>query len=182
MTNWLLIGIIVLVVLVIIGIYNVLVRLNNRVKNAWSQIDVQLKKRYDLVPNLVETVKGYAKHESELFLKVTTARSEAYKSSKISDKIGNNNKFSALVGQMLAVAENYPNLKADQHFLKMQEDLNGIESKIAYARQFYNDVVEQFNTKTQLFPNNLFVKLFGFEKYVFFEAKKEERENVKVKF
>jgi len=182
MANWVLIGIIALVVLFIIGIYNALVRLNNRVKNAWSQIDVQLKKRFDLVPNLVETVKGYAKHEKEVFMGVTKARNMMSQAKDIPSKADAENQLSGALKSLFAVSENYPDLKANQNFLQLQEELSGIESKIAYARQFYNDMVEKFNIKTQLFPNNLIVSLFKFGAHDFFKVKEEEKKNVKVSF
>jgi LemA protein len=147
--------VIVVAVIAIILLFNSLVGLRNRVRNAWSQIDVQLKKRFDLVPNLVETVKGYAKHEREVFENVTKARAMISQAKSIKENAEAQNMLTGALKTLFAVAENYPELKASQNFMMLQEELSGIESKIAYARQFYNDTVLQYNNSIQMFPNNL---------------------------
>ena len=175
---------VVLVLLVIwfIGVYNSLVTLRNKVRNQFSQIDVQLKKRYDLIPNLVETVKGYAKHEKETLEEVIKARS-AYASAKTDEeKIAANGEISRTLGRLFAVAEAYPELKANENFLQLQNNLNEVEEKISYARQFYNDSVMVYNNKIEIFPNNIAAGIGGFKKEAFFEADEKERENVKVAF
>lgn len=183
MATWIIILIIVGVLLLIVfGIYNSLVRLRNRVKNSWSQIDVQLKKRYDLVPNLIETVKGYMKHEKETFTKITQLRSQAMSATDMTMKAKANNELSRALSGLNIAVENYPDLKASQNFLMLQEELAGIENKIAYARQFYNDSVMLYNNKIEMFPSNIFAGMFNFKKEVFFEAPAEERKNVKVSF
>ncbi len=175
--------ILVVLVLIIIFIYNGLIKARNLVKNSWSQIDVQLKKRYDLVPNLVETVKGYAKHEQETLTKITSLREQAMQAKDIKSTMKVNDQMSKAIGGLInAVVENYPDLKASQNFLMLQEELAGIENKIAYARQFYNDKVMDYNNKLQVFPNNIFAKLFNFKEETFLEALAEEKKNVKVSF
>ncbi|MCD6549127.1 LemA family protein [Candidatus Micrarchaeota archaeon] len=175
-------GVIGLVILAVILIYNRLIVLRNRVKNAWSQIDVQLRKRYDLVPNLVETVKGYAKHERAVFKEVTEARAALMKAKTVADKAKANNQLTAALKTLFAVAENYPNLKANENFKLLQEQLQGIEDKIAYARQFYNDSVLEYNNALQVFPNNIIANIFGFKQEDYFETEGEAREPVRVKF
>ncbi len=175
-------AIIAVVVLLIIGLYNSLIRLKNKVKNAWAQIDVQLKKRFDLIPNLVDTVKGYAKHEKTVLKEVTEARNMMMKASDVKGKAAAENQLAGALKTLFAVSENYPDLKASANFLQLQEELSGMESKIAYARQFYNDMVMRFNTKIQLFPNNIFAGMLNFKEEQFFETAGKERENVKVKF
>ena len=182
MATWIIIGIVVLLLLIIFGIYNGLVRARNRVRNSFSQIDVQLKKRYDLVPNLIETVKGYMKHEKETFTKITQLRTQAMSAKDMSMKAKANNELSNVLGGLKIAFENYPDLKANQNFMMLQEELAGIENKIAYARQFYNDSVMRYNNKTEVFPSNIFANMFNFKKEVFFEAPEEERKNVKVSF
>ncbi len=177
-----LLGILALIVLGVIVVYNRLIVLRNRVKNAWAQIDVQLRKRYDLVPNLVETVKGYMKHERQVFKEVTEARSALMRAKTVKDKAKANNQLTAALKTLFAVAENYPNLKANENFKLLQEQLQGIEDKIAYARQYYNDSVLAYNNAIQTFPNNVIANLFGFKKEEFFEAEEEARKAVKVKF
>ena len=177
-----LLGILALIVLGIIVVYNRLIVLRNRVKNAWAQIDVQLRKRYDLVPNLVETVKGYMKHERQVFKEVTEARSALMRAKTVKDKAKANNQLTAALKTLFAVAENYPNLKANENFKLLQEQLQGIEDKIAYARQYYNDSVLAYNNAIQTFPNNVIANLFGFKEEEFFEAEEEARKAVKVKF
>ncbi len=173
--------IIAVVVLFLIYIYNSLIRLRVRVKNAWSQIDVQLKRRYDLIPNLVKTVKGYAKHEKGVLESVTKMRAQLISGSK-EDKAKASNQITDALKSIFAVAENYPDLKANENFKHLQEELSGTESKIAYARQFYNDSVMQYNEAIQTVPKNFFAKIFGFTKEEFFKTQGKERENVNVEF
>jgi len=174
--------VVVLIALWIILMFNSLVRLKNQVKNAWAQIDVQLKRRADLIPNLVETVKGYAKHEKSVFTEVTKARTALMKANSPAKKAAADNALSGTLKSLFAVAENYPQLKANENFLQLQEELSGTENKVAYARQFYNDIVMKFNTKIEVFPNNMFANMLGFKEEQSFEAAPEERKVVKVKF
>jgi LemA protein len=170
-------------VAIFVGIYNALIRLRNRAQNAWAQVDVQLRRRYDLIPNLVETVKGYAKHERETFQNVTEARNMAINAQTVKEQGQAENMLSGALKSLFAVAENYPDLKANQNFLMLQEELAGTEGKIAYARQFYNDSVMKFNTKQEVFPSNVVAGMFRFEKMEYFEIEEEEaREPVKVEF
>ena len=178
----LLILIIVLVV-AFIAIYNGLVVKRTRVENGWAQIDVQLKRRYDLIPNLVETVKGYAAHEKEVFEKVAELRSRAMGATSPKESAEANNMLTATLKSLFAVAENYPQLKANENFLKLQEELTATENKISFARQFYNDVVMDYNATIQKFPQTIVASMFSFKSREFFEAPAEERETVpKVKF
>jgi len=171
------------VVVAAIGIYNSLVVLRNRCENGWSQIDVQLKRRYDLIPNLVETVKGYAKHEREVFEKVTQARTSAINAGTVKDQAQAENMLSGALKSLFAVAENYPELKANQNFLMLQEELAGTESKIAFARQFYNDTVMKFNQKQQVFPASIIANAFGFKEKEYFEIEEPAaKEPVRVSF
>jgi len=176
--------IIVVVILVVgIGLYNRLITLRNRCNNAWAQVDVQLRRRYDLIPNLVETVKGYAKHEREVFEKVTEARAKAINAQTVKEQGEAENLLSGALKSLFAVVENYPELKANQNFLMLQEELAGTESKIAYARQFYNDMVMKFNTKLQVFPSNLIARIFNFAEKDYFEIEESAaREPVKISF
>ena len=183
-------GIVLIIILIILlilliamfAIYNTLVRLRNRVKNAWSQIDVQLKKRYDLLPNLIETVKGYMKHEANTLTKITELRSQAMSAKDIGMKMKANTALSSALGSLKVAFENYPDLKASQNFLMLQEELSGIENKIAYARQFYNDSVMLNNNKIEMFPTNIVAGMFSFKKQDFFEAPENEKKNIKVSF
>jgi LemA protein len=178
-------GLVVLVLVVAfaaIGIYNRLVTLRNRVDNAWSQIDVQLRRRYDLIPNLVETVKGYAAHEKETLDRVIQARSAAMSAEGVKAQGEAENVLTGTLKSLFALAENYPDLKANQNFLMLQEELAGTESKIAYARQFYNDSVMSFNTAQQVFPASLLAGMFGFKTREYFEIEEEAKEPVKVQF
>jgi LemA protein len=159
----------VLLAVAFIAMYNRLVTLRNRVDNAWSQIDVQLRRRYDLIPNLVETVKGYATHESETFQKVTEARNMAVSAQTVGEQGQAENMLTGALKSLFAVAEAYPDLKANENFMMLQEELAGTESKIAYARQFYNDSVMTFNTTIQKFPQNLIAGMFGFLDREYFE-------------
>ncbi len=174
--------IVIIAVLAIVLLFNSLIGLRNRVKNSWSQIDVQLKKRFDLVPNLMETVKGYAKHEREVFENVTKARAAISQAKGMKENVEAQNMLSGALKTLFAVAENYPELKASQNFMMLQEELSGIESKIAYARQFYNDTVLQYNNSIQMFPNNLLAGMLGFTEQQFFEVTETEKGPVKVSF
>lgn len=180
-------GIIILIVLAILAgwlimIYNGLIKMRNRVDEAWSDIDVQLKRRYDLIPNLINTVKGYAAHEKEVFEKVTEARTRAMGAKDAGEQAKAENMLSDTLKSLFAVAENYPDLKANENFLELQRELTDTEDKIQAARRFYNGNVRDFNTKIQIFPNNLIVGILKFKPYEFFEAEGEEKENIKVEF
>jgi LemA protein len=177
---WIVLGILVLVVLVAVWLYNRLVSLRARVDNGWSQIDVQLRRRADLIPNLVEAVRGYAAHERELFEEVTRARAHSIEASGIADQAQAENEVTAGLRQLLAVVENYPDLKANENFLALQEELVGTESKIAYARQFYNDQVMKLNTLIGSFPSSIVAGTFGFEPRRFFEIDEPTRGPVQV--
>ncbi len=177
-----LIAVVVIVLLWAVVTYNGLVRLRNRIQNAWAQIDVQLRRRYDLIPNLVETVKGYATHEKGTFEAVTQARANAINASGPGDQAQAENMISGALKSLFAVAEAYPDLKANQNFLELQEELSGTEGRIAYARQFYNDSVLKLNTKIQSFPSNLLANAFGFKSREYFEADNASRGPVNVEF
>jgi LemA protein len=177
---WVVLGILVVLALGAVWIYNRLVTLRTRVDNGWSQIDVQLRRRADLIPNLVETVKGYATHERELFEEVTRARTRSLEASGVTDQADAENRVTAGLRQLLAVVENYPDLKANQNFLALQEELIGTESKIAYARQFYNDQVMRLNTLIQSFPSSIVAGAFGFDERSFFEIDEPTRGPVSV--
>ncbi len=176
-------GLFVLLALFVIGMYNSLVRLRNQVDNAWSQIDVQLKRRHDLIPNLVETAKGYMKHERGTFEAITEARSKAMGAQNVSDASQAEGHLADALSKFMLVVENYPDLKANQNFLSLQEELSSTENKIAFARQSYNDQVLFFNNKTQMFPSNIIAGMFSFAKRDFFEVETAaEREAPKVSF
>ena len=175
--------IIIVIVLWLVGAYNSLVRFRNRTKEAWSDIDVQLKRRYDLIPNLIETVKGYAKHESGLFERVTKARADAINTKGTKQQAEAENVLEGALKSIFAVAENYPDLKANQNFLELQRELSDTENKIQASRRFYNTNARDFNTKQEVFPNSIVASLFSFKRVEFFEVEEaKERENVKVKF
>jgi len=181
------IGLILIIIIAIlalwaVAIYNGLIRLKNRVDEAWSDIDVQLKRRHDLIPNLINTVKGYAAHEKELFEKVTRARTQAMGAQNPADKEKAENILSGTLKSLFAVAENYPDLKANQNFLELQRELTDTEDKIQASRRFYNGNVRDFNTKIEVFPNNIFAGILHFAKREFFQADASEKENVKVQF
>jgi len=183
MTLWILIGILVVVGLWFLTAYNGLVRLRNQVKNAWSQIDVQLKRRHDLIPNLVETVKGYAAHERGTFDAVTQARAAAMKAQGPAQAAQAEGLLGSALSKFFAIAENYPELKANQNFLALQEELSSTENKISFARQFYNDQVQGFNTRIETVPTNIVANMFGFRAAEFFEVQSAaEREAPQVKF
>jgi LemA protein len=183
---WIVLGIIVILIIFVIGAYNGLVGLRNQVKNAWAQIDVQLKRRYDLIPNLVETVKGYAKHERETFEMVTKARNLAQQASGtagVAERGKLEGELGMALGRLLAVAEAYPELKASTNFLALQEELTSTENKISFSRQFYNDSVLQFNNKIQMFPSNIIAGMFNFKAAEPFQTTTSaEREAPKVSF
>lgn len=182
---WVVIGIVVVLAIVLWTLYNGLVRLRNQVKNAWAQIDVQLKRRYDLVPNLVETVKGYMKHERETLEAVTKARNIAQQASSAGagERAKAEGELSSALSRLLAVVERYPDLKANQNFLALQEELTSTENKISFSRQFYNDSVLRINNQTQMFPSNIVASMTGFRAEEFFEVTvAEERAAPKVSF
>ncbi|MBE0536716.1 MAG: LemA family protein [Phycisphaerae bacterium] len=176
-------GIILLVIMSLVGIFNALVRLRNQVDNAWSQIDVQLKRRHDLIPNLVETAKGYMQHERGTFESITKARSEAMGARTVDQASKAEGMLSDALSKFMLVVENYPDLKANQNFLSLQEELTSTENKIAFARQGYNDQVLFYNNKIQMFPSNVVAGMFNFTKREFFEIENAaEREVPKVSF
>jgi LemA protein len=182
---WVILGIIVVLIFIFIGIYNGLVRGRNQVKNAWSQIDVQLKRRYDLIPNLVETVKGYVKHERETLEAVTNARNiaQAAASAGVGERAKLEGDLGAALSRLLAVVEQYPDLKANQNFLALQEELTSTENKISFSRQYYNDSVMKYNNQIQMFPSNVVAGMTNFKASEFFEVTvAEERKAPKVSF
>ncbi|RJO59364.1 LemA family protein [Candidatus Parcubacteria bacterium] len=180
---WILIAVAALAIFWLWATYNTLVRLKNQTQEAWSDIDVQLKRRYDLIPNLVNTVKGYATHEREIFERVTQARAAAMGAQGMADKAKAENMLTDTLKSLFAVAENYPNLKANENFAKLQDELSDTENKIQAARRFYNGNVRDLNTKMETFPTNLIATGFGFKKREFFELTEEAAKNpVEVKF
>jgi len=183
MTGFIILGIVVLIIIVVIFIYNNLVGLKLRVRNAWAQIDTQLKRRFDLIPNLVETVKGYAAHESGTFEKIVEARNSYTNATTVSDKSQANNMLTDTLKSVFALAENYPDLKANENFAALQVELSSTEDKVAYSRQFYNDTVQMYNTAIMTFPSNILAGMFNFKEESFFEvADVKERDAVKVQF
>lgn len=180
MIIYIVIGVIVLIILWFLMTYNTLVTLRNRVREAWSEIDVQLKRRSSLIPNLVETVKGYAKHEKEVFENVTKARSAMMEASSLSDKAKADNMLTGALKSLFAVAEAYPDLKASQNFSQLQSELTDTENKIEDSRRFYNANVRDLNTKIQMFPYNILAGMFHFQAQEFFQATNEEKQDVKV--
>ena len=174
--------IIVLILLYAFSLYNSLVKLNNKVKEAFATMDVYLKKRWDLIPNIVETVKGYAKHEKETLEEIVNLRSKAYDSMPEDEKIKANQELSNGISKLLAVVENYPDLKASDNFKDLSTQLSNVEEEIANARKNYNGVVKDFNNKVEVFPNNIISNIFGFKPKTMFEISSNERENVKVEF
>jgi LemA protein len=180
---WVILLFLTIVVLYVVFAYNRLIRLRNRIENAWSQIDVQLRRRYDLIPNLVETVKGYAAHEKGVFQKVTEARANAINATTVKEQGKAENMLTGALKSLFAVAENYPNLKASDNFKMLQEELAGTESKIAYARQFYNDMVMRYDTIREVFPSSVIANMFNFKEREYFEIEESAaKEPVKVKF
>ncbi len=183
MNVWIIVGVVLaLLVIYVVGVYNGLIRLRNKVDDQASQIDVQLKKRFDLIPNLVETVKGYTKHEKETLEGVIKARNTYVTADNLGDQLKADGELQNAISKLFALAESYPELKANENFMNLQTELTAIEEKIGYARQFYNDSVLKYNNKIQMFPSNIVAGLFGFKKREFFEAASEERQNVKVQF
>lgn len=178
------IGIVVVAIIVIwlIATYNRMRVSTNRIDNAWSQIDVQLKRRYDLIPNLVESVKGYAAHERTVFENVTTARAQGIQAQSVGEQAQAENQITAALRQLFAVAENYPQLRANENFLQLQEELTATEGRIAFARQFYNDSVLKYNNTIQVFPNVVIAGIFGFKPREYFEIEEASRGPVQVQF
>ncbi len=172
----------ILIVIIFIYYFNRLVVLSNRIDNSLSQIDVQLKKRADLVPNLIETVKGYAKHEKKIIEDVTKARAAMLKASNIEGKVKADNQLEKALKSIFAIAENYPNLKANENFLQLQNELSAIEDKVAYSRQFYNDSILSYNNTVESFPGNMFAKIYGKKEKEFLKIAEAERALPKVKF
>ena len=180
---WIILIIVAVIIFWIIGSYNGLVTLKQRVSNGWSQIDVQLQRRFDLIPNLVETVKGFAKHEEAVFTKVAELRTSWAGASTVKEKAELSNELSDALKTIMAVSENYPELKSNQNFMQLQEELKNTEDKITYSRQFYNDIVTKYNTKLQVFPDTLIASMFHFEPAELFKVDSDEaRKNVKVIF
>ena len=181
--GWIILAIVVIIAIVLVVIYNQLVTLRQRVQNAWSQIDVQLQRRFDLIPNLVETVKGYMTHEQETLTKVTDLRSSWADAKTVEQKAELEGQLTDTLKTIMAVAENYPNLKADQSFNNLQAELSDTENKISYSRQFYNDTVTMYNTKLETFPSNLVASMFGFKASTLFNVDNDEaKKAVKVEF
>ncbi len=183
MIGWILLAIAIILAIIIIGMYNGLVQTKIKVDNAWSQIDVQLQRRFDLIPNFVETVKGYMTHEKETFTKISELRTSWANTQTISEKADLDNQLSTALKTIMAVSENYPELKANQNFADLSEELRNTENKISFSRQFYNDAVTMYNTKLQVFPSNIIAGMFNFTARDLFKAESEEaRKNVKVDF
>ena len=176
------IGVVVVLLIVIVLMYNSLVGRRNKVRNQWSQIEVQLKRRFELIPNLVNTVKGYAKHEKETLEAVTSARTKYMSASSAQEKMEANNELTGLLSRLFAVAEAYPDLKANTNFLQLQEELRNTEDKIAFSRQFYNDVVMDYNNSVAMFPTNIIAGMFGFKQETFFKAEEEVHNAPEVNF
>ena len=176
-------AVIIVIAVVIIALYNGLVQAKLRVDNAWSQIDVQLQRRFDLIPNFVETVKGYMTHEKETFEKITELRSSWSDSASVAEKANLDNQLSTTLKSIMAISENYPELKANQNFSELSEELRNTENKISFSRQFYNDTVTSYNTKLEVFPSNLIANMFNFKPRKLFQTESSEaRKNVKVDF
>lgn len=179
---WIVLGLVALVALYFWSLYNGLVSLKTNIEEAWSQIDVQLKRRSDLIPNLLETVKGYAKHEKSVFSDVTRARSAMMGARSLDRKAAASDMLTSALGKLIAIAENYPQLKANENFVQLQKELSDTEDKIAYARQYYNTVIRDYNEKIRTFPNTLFNESMGFSEKEYFQASGEERKSIKVNF
>ena len=178
---WIILIIVAVIILWFIFTYNAFIRYRNRIENSWAQIDVQLKRRYDLIPNLVESVKGYMKHEKTVLTEITKARTSLI-TGDLKDRAQASNQITEALKTIFAVAENYPKLKASKNFLQLQEELSGTESKIAYSRQFYNDSVLVFNQKVQSLPSNILANMFAFKEKEYFEIEEEAKKPVKIKF
>ncbi len=183
-TLWIVLGIVVVLILVVGGIYNNLVGLDQGVKKSWADVESQLQRRYDLIPNLVSTVQGYAKHEKDIFIQVAEARAKLAGAATLNEKVGAANQMEGALGRLLAIAENYPQLKASQNFIALQDELAGTENRVAVARMRYNESVETYNSKARSIPSAFFVGIFGFDKEKpFFQVKSEAaKEAPKVKF
>ena len=180
---WIILAIVIIIIIAIIAMYNSLVTMRQRVKNAWSQIDVQLQRRFDLIPNLVETVKGYMAHEADVLTKVTDLRSSWANAKTVDEKAKLDNQLSESLKTIMAVAENYPDLKANQNFSELQTELTNTENKISFSRQFYNDTVTRYNIKLETFPSNVIASVFNFKSENLYEVDNQEaRKNVKVDF
>ena len=180
---WVALVIIAVLVILVISMYNSLVRLRQKVKNSWSQIDVQLQRRFDLIPNLVETVKGYMAHENDVLTKVAELRTSWANAGTVAEKANLDNQLSGALKTIMAVSENYPDLKANQNFSELQQELQNTENKISFSRQFYNDSVTMYNTKLELFPSNIVANIFNFKSKELFAVESDEaRKNVKVDF
>lgn len=187
METWLIVVIVIVAILILLlayvfKTYNKLVKLRNRVKDQWSQIDVQLKRRFDLIPNLVNTIKGYAKHESETLEKVIQARNTYLTATTSEEKMAANSELSGMLTKLFALSESYPDLKANTNFLDLQSELQETENKIAMARQFYNDTVLSYNNKVEMIPSNIVASIFHFKTMEYFKVQEEERKNVEVQF
>jgi len=182
MVGWIILGVLVVIGFILAGMYNSLVQLRVRADSAWSDIDIQLKRRHDLIPNLVETVKGYATHEKGTFENIAKFRSQAMQASSPVDKAAAENQLTGALKSLFAVAEAYPELKANQNFMELQGSLSQLEDSIQNARRYYNAVVRDFNTKIQSFPTNILAGMFGFQTRQFFEVAETDREPVAVKF
>ncbi len=181
--GWIILIIVVLIILIFIKLYNDLISLRQKVKNGWSQIDVQLQRRFDLIPNLVETVKGYMEHESDVLTKVAELRTSWANATSVKEKSELDGELSGVLKTIMAVSENYPELKANENFSQLQEELQNTENKIAFSRQFYNDITTKYNTKLEVVPSNIIASMFHFEPAELFEAESQEaRKNVKVDF
>ena len=171
-----------IIILGIIVIYNSLIRLRNIADTSWAQIDVQLKRRTDLIPNLINTVKGYMKHEKQTLAELTKARTDIMKGKDVNKKLAASDQLTSALKTLFAVSENYPDLKANQNFMMLQEELSGTESKIAYARQSYNDSVLDLHNKLQTFPSNMIANLFGFKEKEYFKITEADKKNIKLDF
>lgn len=181
-TLWIILGVIGLIIVYFWSLYNGLISLKTQIEEAWSQIDIQLKRRADLIPNLIETVKGYATHEKTVFSEVNKARSAMMGAKSLASKAEASDHLTAALGKLIAIAENYPQLKANENFVQLQKELSDTEDKVAYSRQYYNSVVNDYNLRIRTFPNTLFNESLGFHEKEFFAAKEGERQSVKVKF
>ncbi len=179
---WIVLGVVAVILLFIMSTYNSLVRLRNKVRDQWAQIDVQLKRRFDLIPNLVETVKGYAKHEKETLTEVIEARNKFKTANTPEEEMEASGELTKALGRLMVLTESYPELKANENFLSLQADLKDCEEKIAYSRQFYNDSVLSYMNKVQMFPSNIIASMFGFKEMKYFEASEGEKEAPKVSF
>jgi LemA protein len=182
MITWIIIGIVILILIIIFSYYNRFIVLGNRIDNSLSQINVQLKRRADLIPNLIETVKGYAKHEKAILKEVTDARKELVSAKGIENKVKANKNLEGALGKLFAIAEGYPDLKANTNFLELQKELSSTEDRVAYARQNYNDSILTYNNMVEKFPGLIFANMFRKKKREYLEITPEEKKNVKVKF